>query len=161
LRANKDNREIELSDFPGAMQLRSDFFTAMENDLKTNEALTVLWELLKSDLDADVLYRLIMEFDQVLGLGLAGISEEYLLKSLRQSLNKKIIDVDLAQSLGLEAEGLRLADLPAQVRHLVEERQIARQDKDFAKADEYRAQIKEHGFELLDMENNELLIRKI
>lgn len=161
LRANKDNREIELSDFPGAMQLRSDFFTAMENDLKTNEALTVLWELLKSDLDADVLYRLIMEFDQVLGLGLAGVSEEYLLKSLRQSLNKKTIDPDLAQSLGLEAEGLRLADLPAEVRHLVEERQIARQDKDFAKADEYRAQIKEQGYELLDMENNELLIRKI
>lgn len=161
LRSSKRNKELELADFPGAMQLYQDFFAAVENDLKTNEALTVLWELLNSELDADVLYRLIMEFDQVLGLGLAALNEDTFLKTLETSLAKKIIDQDLAQNLGLVQKALNLADLPDAIQELIKKRQAARKDQDFDKADHLRAQLKEQGYELLDLAKEELLIRKV
>ncbi|MFA6814148.1 MAG: class I tRNA ligase family protein, partial [Patescibacteria group bacterium] len=161
LRTSKRNSELELSDFPGAMQLHQDFFTSVENDLKTNEALTIVWELMASDLDSDVLYRLIMEFDQVLGLGLAGLTEESLLKSLQKSLDKKIIDQDFAQNLGLKQEVLQLTDLPSLIQDLIKKRQQARRDQDFTEADQLREQLKEQGYELLDLEDEQLSIRKI
>jgi cysteinyl-tRNA synthetase len=161
LRASKRNQELELSDFPGALQLQQDFFAALENDLKTNEALTVLWELMASDLDSDVLYRLIMEFDQVLGLGLAGLTEESLLKSLQKSLDTDIIDQNYAQNLGLKQNVLQLADLPNSIQKLIKKRQLARHNQNFAEADNVRDELKEQGYELLDLENEQLLIRKI
>jgi cysteinyl-tRNA synthetase len=161
LRASKRNSELDLSDFPGAVQLQQDFFAAVENDLKTNEALTVLWELMESGLDVDVLNRLTIEFDQILGLGLAGLTEEALIKSLQKALDKKIIDQDFAQKLGLEQNTLKLADLPNSVQELIKKRQLARRNQDFAEADKLRDELKELGYELLDLEKEQLLIRKI
>ena len=121
----------------------------------------MLWELIKSDLDSDILYRLIMEFDQVLGLGLAGVTEKGLLETLQTSLDKGIIDQDFAQSLGLEQDDLQLADLPASVQELIKQRQSARQSEDFAEADRLREQITNLGYELLDLAKDQLMIRKI
>lgn len=161
LRASERNKELELSDFPAAMQLHRDFFAALENDLKSNEALTVVWELLNSAFDADILYRLIMEFDQVLGLGLAGLSEENFLETVKTALAKGIIDQDFSHSLGLKRDAIALTDLPNSIQKLIEQRQVARRDQDFARADQLREQLKDQGYELLDAENDGLLIRKI
>jgi len=161
LRNSKRNSELELSDFPGAVQLHHDFFDAIENDLKTNEALTVLWELMQSDLDSDVLYRLIMEFDQVLGLGLAGLTEESLLEAVKKALAKTIIDQDFAQKMGVQENLLQLSDLPDSIQELIKKRQLARRDQDFTEADRLRAELKEQGYELLDLADGQLAIRKI
>ena len=161
LRASERNKELELSDFPAALQLHRDFFAALENDLKSNEALTVVWELLNSAFDTDILYRLIMEFDQVLGLGLAALNEENFLETVNNSLAKGIIDQDFAHSLGLKRDVLALADLPNSIQELIKQRQIARRAQNFAQADELREQLKNQGYEILDAENEELLIRKI
>jgi len=150
-----------LSDFPGAVQLHHDFFDAIENDLKTNEALTVLWELMQSDLDSDVLYRLVMEFDQVLGLGLAGLTEESLLEAVKKALAKTIIDQDFAQKMGVQENLLQLSDLPDSIQELIKKRQLARRDQDFTEADRLRAELKEQGYELLDLADGQLAIRKI
>ncbi|NLG06262.1 MAG: hypothetical protein GX559_01015, partial [Candidatus Pacebacteria bacterium] len=111
--------------------------------------------------DADILYRLIMEFDQVLGLGLAALNEENFLETVETSLAKEIIDQDFAHSLGLKREVLALADLPNSIQELIKQRQIARRAQNFAQADELREQLKNQGYEILDAENEELLIRKI
>jgi cysteinyl-tRNA synthetase len=161
LRNSKRNSELELSDFPGAVQLHHDFFDAIENDLKTNEALTVLWELMQSDLDSDVLYRLVMEFDQVLGLGLAGLTEESLLEAVKKALAKTIIDQDFAQKMGVQENLLQLSDLPDSIQELIKKRQLARRDQDFTEADRLRAELKEQGYELLDLADGQLAIRKI
>jgi len=116
---------------------------------------------MQSDLDSDVLYRLIMEFDQVLGLGLAGLTEETFLEAVRKSLAKNIIDQDFAQNLGLQENLLQLADLPEPIQDLVKKRQLARRDQDFTEADRLRAELKNKGYEILDLEDGQQAIRKI
>lgn len=53
---------------------RDDFMTAVNDDLNTSKALSVLWEMLKSNIPSGDKYDLAMSFDEVLGLGLSAIS---------------------------------------------------------------------------------------
>ncbi|HSW89260.1 MAG TPA: cysteine--tRNA ligase, partial [Patescibacteria group bacterium] len=51
--------------------LRTRFFSLLEDDLHTPEAMSVLWEAVKSNVPGHDKYDLLVEFDTVLGLGLA------------------------------------------------------------------------------------------
>ena len=51
-------------------EYRLRFFEHMENDLKTPEAVAVMWEVTKSNIPGHDKYDLLREFDEVLGLGL-------------------------------------------------------------------------------------------
>lgn len=143
LRASKRNQEVELLDFPEASKLREQFFSAIENDLKTAEALVVLWALLKTDLDSDVKYRLLIEFDQVLGLALAAANEENY--------------ADLAQI----TPEIEVDDLPRSIKLLLEERQIARQDQDWVQADKIRHELELAGYEVIDGANDQQTVRRL
>ena len=50
---------------------RNDFMTAVNDDLNTSKALSVLWEMLKSNIPSGDKYDLAMSFDEVLGLRLS------------------------------------------------------------------------------------------
>jgi cysteinyl-tRNA synthetase len=102
-----------------------------------------------------------MEFDQVLGLGLAGLTEESLLEAVKKALAKTIIDQDFAQKMGVQENLLQLSDLPDSIQELIKKRQLARRDQDFTEADRLRAELKEQGYELLDLADGQLAIRKI
>lgn len=75
---------------------RDKFTLCLEDDLNTANALTVLHELLKSDVDNDTKYKLVADFDQVLSLDLLKVdakrvdNEEEILKqiSLRNEAKK-------------------------------------------------------------------------
>ena len=54
---------------------------AVNDDLNTSEALSVLWEVLDEDLDSKLKLELIYDFDRVLGLGLKELKEEKLVLS--------------------------------------------------------------------------------
>ena len=149
LRQTKRDQQLELSDFPEAASLRQQFFGLIEDDLKTNEALAVLWQVLKAQLDPDVKYRLLMEFDQVLGLGLAGLTEDIFEKLINQSLASKLIDQAFLQSLAWQAADRQPA-LPADIQQLVKQRQQARQQGDFTLADQLRDQLQAKGYKLVD-----------
>ena len=151
LRMTKQDRQIDLVDFPEASRLREKFFSQAENDLHLAEALAVLWELLKSDLDNDVKYRLILEFDQVMGLGLAALSEESLRKNVERAKSSELIDRNFIISLGMaENEVLNIKDLPARIQDLVEERQEARALKDWGRSDALRDQLQAAGYDVVD-----------
>ena len=102
------------------VSLKKRFFDAMENDLSTPEAIAVMWEMLGSDLRADQKYSLLLNFDEVLGLGLARIE-------LKQ---QEII--------------------PESVEDLVDQRQVARDNKDWQLADDLRSRINDLGYEIID-----------
>ena len=102
------------------VSLKKRFFDAMENDLSTPEAIAVMWEMLGSDLSADQKYSLLLNFDEVLGLGLARIE-------LKQ---QEII--------------------PESVEDLVDQRQVARDNKDWQLADDLRSRINDLGYEIID-----------
>lgn len=67
VRSWKESTEISSGYF-------SQFLEAMNNDLNASQALAVMWNMVKSDLDSSSKSATLMKMDQVLGLGL----EEYI-----------------------------------------------------------------------------------
>lgn len=104
---------------------RETFFAHMENDLRTPEALSVFWEVVKSNIPGQDKYDLLLEFDGVFGLGIAQV-----------------------QGSGFKVQ--EVGDLPENVQKLIQEREVARQAKDWDESDRLRDLIKEQGFEVLD-----------
>lgn len=104
-------------------EYRKRFFVAIENDLNTAEGVAIIWEVAKSNIPGPDKYDLLIEFDEVLGLGL---------KSAEQQLTD--LKATQAENVFTETD----ERLPAQVRQLVVERTIARANKDFTKSDELR-----------------------
>ena len=92
----------------------------VEDDLNMPRVLALLWELVGSNLEEGVKKATLLHFDQVLGLQL-----------------------DQWQP---EAE----EDVPAEIRSLTEQRQLARAEKDWAKADRLRDEITTAGYEITD-----------
>ena len=125
--------DLKESAQPGGMdsqarEFQSRFAQALNDDLNTSQALAVVFDLLRSDLeDSQKLSRLI-EWDQVLGL----------------RLNKAARD---------------LVSVPDTIQSLVDERELARKNKDFEKSDEIRDQLKELGWLVEDSSDGPVLSR--
>ena len=99
---------------------KQEFKEAMDNNLNTSLALTSVYNVLKSDMNDYTKLKLINEFDEVLSLDL---SKE----------DKKEITVNVEE-----------------VEKLIEERNVAKQNKDYQKADEIRNKLNEMGVVLKD-----------
>ena len=55
-------------------KFRFDFMSSVNDDLNTSKALSVFWEMLKSNIPSEDKYDLSLSFDEILGLGLSAIS---------------------------------------------------------------------------------------
>ena len=104
-------------------ELLGSFTAAMDNDLNTAQAITVLYDILKADTTAATKLACIEAIDKVLSLNL----------------------IENAKALGADAEA---AEIPAEVLALVEQRKEARKAKDFARADALRDQITALGWQI-------------
>lgn len=124
---------------------RTRFFAALENDLDTAEAVTLLWEVSKSNIPGRDKYDLLMEFDEVLGLGLRTAEEQL----------KKIQEIK-EQSQMSEDDGR----IPSEVKKLLLERKIAREAKDFLTADALRVKIAALDFEVEDTKDGQFVQKK-
>lgn len=102
-------------------ELKKEFTDAMDNDINTSMAITVIYNVLKSDVNAKTKLALIEDFDKVLSIGL----------------------IEKAKAL-VESESEE--KIPDEILALVEQRKEARKAKDFAKADELRDKISELGY---------------
>ncbi|OGI60159.1 cysteine--tRNA ligase [Candidatus Nomurabacteria bacterium RIFCSPHIGHO2_01_FULL_37_25] len=101
------------------------FKECIEDDLDTPKALTVLWDILKDEnISNDDKKATVLDFDKVLGLGF--------------EQTKKDI------------EKIRTEKIPKEIQELIEEREQARQNKDFTKSDELRKKINSLGYEVTD-----------
>lgn len=115
-----DERFAQLPTTGGGGEVKTDggflekFTGALDDDLNSAAGLAVIWEVLKSDLDPGVAGSLLATFNQVLGLG-----------------------------LGTQpAHGATIpADILAKIEAMINERQNARAQKDFARADSIRTEI--------------------
>ena len=101
---------------------RDRFKEALSNDLNTSSALTVLFDVLKSNLNDNTKKYLIEDFDKVLSLGLSNIN-----------INKELDDT--TKNLILDK---------------IEERNKAKLNKDYTKADEIRSELLKMNIELID-----------
>ena len=101
-------------------EYKNKFREAMDNNLNTSLALTCVYDVLKSNMNDYTKLKLINEFDEVLSLDL---SKE----------DKKEITVSQEE-----------------IENLINERNLAKQNKDYAKADEIRNKLLDMGIMLKD-----------
>lgn len=106
---------------------KEQFIEKLSDDFNTPQALAVVWELVKSEIPDNEKYGTLLDFDKVLALDLA------------------------------EVPPTAPTEVPEAVQKLLEEREQARQNKDFAKSDELRDRIKELGFTVEDTSNGQIV----
>jgi len=103
-------------------QYRSQFLEAINSDLAIPRALAITWEMLKSQIPAPDKLDLLLEFDKVLGLNLSKIPSSKL-----------------------------QAQIPEEIKKLVDGREQLRKAGKWQKADEFRKKIEQAGFKVEDI----------
>jgi cysteinyl-tRNA synthetase len=112
-KGDKGNREDK-----GEKKWERRFVEAVADDLGMPQALAVVWEMLKSDLGDSEKYRLLLDWDGVLGLDLEKVSS-------------------------IKYQVLRA---PEEVEKLAQKREKLRQERKFAEADKVREEIEAQGW---------------
>lgn len=107
------------------------FEEAIANDLGMPQALATVWDMLKSHLSNGQKYKLLIDWDKVLGLGI-------------ERASKNIPPVEV----------------PGDIAALTKERELARQQKNWEKADEIRKKIEAAGFLIEDLISGPKIIKK-
>ncbi len=122
-------------DEAGAAPLREKFAAALDNDLNTSLAVTVLYDVLKSKLSDSTKLALIGSFDTVLGLDLLPAAEK------ARAAKPKAAP---GQTEAVFGEG------DPEIDALVLRRQQARKEKNWAEADRIRDELTAMGISLVD-----------
>ena len=122
-------------DETGAAALREKFAAALDNDLNTSLAVTVLYDVLKSKLSDSTKLALIGSFDTVLGLSLLPAAEK------ARAAKPKAAP---GQTEAVFGEG------DPEIDALVLQRQQARKEKNWAEADRIRDELAAMGISLVD-----------
>lgn len=108
---------------------KAEFLKAINSDLNAPLALSVVWNLVKNENKSPDVYQLLIDFDKVLGLNLHMAQEDEKIIKMLHSMEEVI---------------------PGDVVLLAERRWLAKQEKNWALADELRQRIAEFGYQVLD-----------
>ena len=112
---------------------RAKFEDAIVNDMNTSMGITVIYDMLKADINDATKLALIESFDYVLSLDL--------LKAAAA----------VADGVDNSGEAVKVdAELEAYILAMIEERKAAKKEKNFARADEIRNELLEKGIALED-----------
>lgn len=117
-------------------ELRGRFTEALDNDLNTSMAVTALYDVLKSKLSDQAKRTLISEFDGVLSLSLLEHAD-----SLKKTASASSDDD---------------RQMIEWIEEMIERRAAAKAEKNYAQADEIRAQLSERGVTLKDTKDGTL-----
>ncbi|MFA4873266.1 MAG: cysteine--tRNA ligase [Patescibacteria group bacterium] len=116
----------------GCAEYEQRFMDAINDDLNLPQALSVVWDLIKSDYPAAAKKASLLKFDAILGL-------------------------DLAHAVSARID---LKDLPEDIRELVAQRELLRQQKKFADADVLRKTLTAKGYIIEDTPEGQVIKRK-
>lgn len=123
-------------------EYRQRFVTAMENDLDTPTAIAVMWEMLKSNIPSPDKYDLLIELDELMGLG------------LRQA-DSYLAEIEAKH----HAQSVRVEELSAELQQVVQDRQTARANQDWAAADAARDTLLAAGYTIKDTPQGPVLTK--
>ena len=125
---NGDKGEIDSAAFES---LKAGFVSALDNDLNTSLAVTALYDVLKADTTPATKLALIADFDKVLCVGLIAAAERI---ALAEESSDSSVD----------------SELVAYINDMIAQRAAAKKEKNFARADEIRAELLSKGITLID-----------
>lgn len=137
---------LSIKDAAGSVSTawKEKFVERVNDDLDTPGGLAIVWEMTKdASLSPADLLATLLDFDSVLGLDLAEPDEQA--RTLAASEMKEEVALD---------------SLPENVQTLITQREAARTEKDFAKADALRAEIETAGFALEDSAGGAKVFKK-
>lgn len=120
------------------------FMQRINDDLDTPGALAVMWEMLADKhIDPENVRAGLMYFDRVLGLDLKNPDEH-------------------ARNLARKEHGasVSMAEVPARVKELLEDRELARAEKRWTDADRLRSDIESEGYEIEDTKDGPRVVAK-
>lgn len=121
-------------------EYRLRFTVAINDDLNTPEAIAVMWNLIKDEsVPPEDKRATLLDFDRVLSIGFQPLL-------YRREIAEKL-------------EVIALSDLPSEAEALVAERETARKDKDWEKADALRDKLRSHGFSVEDSKEGPVVRR--
>ena len=118
-------------------EYRQRFFEFLENNLDTPKAVALIWEVLKSNIPGPDKYDLLIEFDEVLGLGL-------------REAQRRLEEIQGRKKPVSE-------EVPEEVQKLVTERTRARAEKNWQRSDELREELIRLGWKVIDEQNQQKL----
>ena len=121
---NNDVSDDEINEY------KEKFNKFINDDINMPGAMAIVWEIARKDTHSKKYAEVLEKFDKVLGLDIVNAKthlEEY--KSLKSTSED---------------------DLPEEVKSIIEERKLARENKDYQKSDELRDKLKELGFIIKD-----------
>lgn len=115
-------------------EYKQKFLEAINDDLNLPLAMGVVWDMVRNEKKSKKIADLLLDFDRVLGLDLVN-ADKYL-----NEQNK--------------------VEIPAEISALLEERKIAREEKNWALSDRLRDEIKEKGYIVKDTKDG-MTVEKI
>ena len=127
--AIKDEGEY---DEEGANALKDAFKKGLDNDINTSLAITALYDVLKSKVSGKTKLAVIDDFDRVLSLDLRAHADAY------------------AKKLAEETKAPEVPEEDKWIVELINERVEAKKNKNYARADEIRAELLAKGVTLID-----------
>lgn len=104
---------------------------AINDDLNMPLAMGIVWEVVRNEVKSYKFAELLIEFDKVLGLDIQN--------------SKKYI------------ENIENTELPEEINTLLEQRKIARNNKDWAESDRIRDELKEKGYIVKDTKEGQTI----
>lgn len=114
-------------------EYKEKFDAFINDDLNIPQAIALIWDLIKDEsISKENKHTTLLSFDEVLGLGL-------------DHSNKKLVEL-----LSGKGEKLQVGKLPKEIKELVDDREKARKEEDFEKADQIRDDLKDKGYEIED-----------
>ena len=112
-------------------EYKEKFLSAINDDLNMPVAMSVIWDIVKNPVKSKDFANLLKSFDEVLG-----------------------IDIDRKESLN---ENENKEDIPDDIKKILEERTLARQNKDWVLSDKLRDELKEKGYLVKDSKEGSVL----
>ena len=112
-------------------KIKENFNLAINDDMNMPLALSYVWELAKFEKKSKKIAKILLKFDEVLGIKIDKVEEN--------KENKE--------------------EIPEEIQKLVEERKEARKNKDWEKSDKIRDELKEKGYEVKDLKTGMEIIK--
>ena len=125
------NDELTDEDQEKILKIEEKFHSAINDDMNMTLAMSYVWELARFEKKNPEIAKMLLKFDTVLGL-----------------------------KIDKESDKNNEEEIPEEILKLVEQRKIARQNKDWAKSDELRDLIHMQGYDIKDTANGMELKRK-